>query len=314
MKLCAILFVLLLILAHLGFYIGLPVLALYFSFTYFWELGVCVSIVVFGVFVFWWLNGYCYSVFGVGPLGWDKRSLLLPNQQKRLRVACISDTHGKHRGLRIPLGIDVLIHSGDFTDNGEFSELQDFVTWLNEQTVPCKILVPGNHDTLLDRSLCRSAEDNKEYERAMELLKSAKDVTILINQSCKVKGVNFYGSPTSIKHACLGVFHNGFQFLRVRTSKIWKDIPTDTDVLITHGPPGGYLDHPFLFAIGGRGDYELTKSIKRLRPQYHVFGHYHECYGVKQTEITTFINAASVSMLPKEARHTPVVFDVLIRE
>jgi len=309
-----ILSIILIILAHLAFYVGFPPLILYLSFLYSWGMGVVTSIINFGIFAFWWQNGYCYSVFGFGPLGRDESSLLSSKYEKRLRVGCISDTHGKHRDLRIPLDIDVLIHSGDFTQNGKISELQDFVTWLNQQAVPCKIIVPGNHDTLLDRSLCRSAEDKNNQRRAMELLKSASDTTILLNQSCTVKGVNFFGSPTSIKHPILGVFRRGFQCPREETWRIWANMPKDTDVLITHGPPGGYLDHPLLFGIGGRGDYELTKSIERIRPQFHVFGHYHECYGVKQTASTTFINAASVSMFPKAARHSPIVFDISERE
>jgi len=143
----------------------------------------------------------------------------------------------------------------------------------------------------------------------MDLLTSARDATVLIHQSIEVKGVKFFGSPTSVKHPLLGVRHSGFQLPRDETYQIWRDIPDDTNILITHGPPGGILDNPFLFALGGRGDYELTKRIDIVRPQFHVFGHYHECYGVYQTNTTTFINAASLSLIPKAARHAPIVFD-----
>ena len=37
---------------------------------------------------------------------------------RALRIACISDTHGRHRSITVP-PCDVLIHAGDFTNVGE---------------------------------------------------------------------------------------------------------------------------------------------------------------------------------------------------
>ena len=39
-------------------------------------------------------------------------------RRRVLRIACISDTHGRHRSVRVP-PCDVLIHGGDFTNVGE---------------------------------------------------------------------------------------------------------------------------------------------------------------------------------------------------
>lgn len=41
-------------------------------------------------------------------------------RQKRVRFVCISDTH--NQTLRLPKG-DVLIHAGDLTNQGTFSEV-----------------------------------------------------------------------------------------------------------------------------------------------------------------------------------------------
>ncbi|KAA8894269.1 hypothetical protein FN846DRAFT_759682, partial [Sphaerosporella brunnea] len=38
------------------------------------------------------------------------------------------------------------------------------------------------------------------------------------------------------------------------------------DVLVTHGPPCGYLD-------AAMGCAELTRALWRCRPSVHVFGH-----------------------------------------
>ena len=40
-------------------------------------------------------------------------------ERRIVRVVCISDTHGKHRGCSAVPNGDVLIHGGDFTNTGE---------------------------------------------------------------------------------------------------------------------------------------------------------------------------------------------------
>ena len=57
--------------------------------------------------------------------------------------------------------------------------------------------------------------------------------------------------------------------------KKWKLIPSDADILMTHGPPLGYGD----FAISGNhvGDVDLLLEVQnRIKPIVHVFGHIHE--------------------------------------
>lgn len=69
-----------------------------------------------------------------------------------LRVVCISDTHGLHRNMmhEIPQG-DVLIHAGDFTDTGTRQEVIDFNDYLGELSHPYKIVIAGNHESILDK-------------------------------------------------------------------------------------------------------------------------------------------------------------------
>jgi len=65
-----------------------------------------------------------------------------------LRFVCISDTHGMHRRIHVPVG-DVLLHSGDFTSNGKRSEVEDFFQWLTELPHRYKIIIAGNHDVTM---------------------------------------------------------------------------------------------------------------------------------------------------------------------
>lgn len=55
----------------------------------------------------------------------------------------------------------------------------------------------------------------------------------------------------------------------------WKAIPTDTDILITHGPPIGHGD--LCMTRERAGCVDLLHEIQtRIKPKYHVFGHIHE--------------------------------------
>ena len=60
------------------------------------------------------------------------------------RFVCISDTHnaGPKDAFRLPQG-DVLIHAGDMTKQGSYSELQKTVQWLEEADFEAKIVVAG---------------------------------------------------------------------------------------------------------------------------------------------------------------------------
>jgi len=62
----------------------------------------------------------------------------------------LSDTHDMHEGIRhIPDG-DILIHSGDFTQNGTPEAVEKFSHWFASLPHPNKVVVAGNHDITLD--------------------------------------------------------------------------------------------------------------------------------------------------------------------
>ena len=95
--------------------------------------------------------------------------------------------------------------------------------------------------------------------------------------------------------------------------KHWKKIPSDTDILLTHGPPYGIFDNK-IHTGGSVGCEDLLNEVqKRIKPMYHLFGHVHEGYGQKKIGETTFINAASVNFMYR-AVNKPVVFYLDQRE
>jgi len=178
-----------------------------------------------------------------------------------MKIVCISDTHRMFANLKIPEA-EVLIHAGDI-DSYEFnSELKDFNKWLG--TIPCKhkIVIAGNHDGFIDKN---------PKQKTIDILTNA---TYLESSGIEINGVKFWGAPFT------PIFNNWFFMLPTDMLKEeWEKIPLDTDILITHGPPMGILDHVW---IGNRhvGCPFLAQRIKEVKPKLHVFGHIHEQYGI----------------------------------
>merc|ERR1712037_767457 len=96
-----------------------------------------------------------------------------------------------------------------------------------------------------------------------------------------------------------------------RWEQVCSNIPSDTDILISHCPPYGILD---VNAEGERCGSKilLTHVVERVKPKYHIFGHIHEAYGMANNGTTTFVNAAACinTVEGKIPRNPPIVFDL----
>lgn len=192
-----------------------------------------------------------------------------------MKFVLISDTHERHSQVRVPDG-DVLIHAGDFTMLGEEEHIENFNHWLGKLPHKYKVVIPGNHE--LGWSPAKQA-----------LLTNATHV--LIDQELMIDGFKLYGSPYTPTFG-------GWAFMLPRGQSIyekWLQIPHDTDVLITHGPPRGILDNTPSGELCGCSD--LRYVVQGINPRLHVFGHIHNGYGVYRDGIsrTIFVNAAVVN-------------------
>lgn len=76
-----------------------------------------------------------------------------PRPTRRTRIVCISDTH--NCTVKLPKG-DILIHTGDLTNQGSLSELTKAIQWLEKAEFEVKIVIAGNHDKALDPALSSS--------------------------------------------------------------------------------------------------------------------------------------------------------------
>lgn len=77
-----------------------------------------------------------------------------------MKILHISDTHGRHASMKGMPEADVIIHSGDISENGTEEEVISFLEWLESLDYKYKVFVAGNHDTCLFGSRIDGLKDD----------------------------------------------------------------------------------------------------------------------------------------------------------
>lgn len=210
------------------------------------------------------------------------------------KIVCLSDTHNCNEKIIVPDG-DILIHAGDATIRGTEAEVEEFLRWYSALPHKHKIFVAGNHDWLY--------ETNNRFAR---LLTANFNIIYLQDSFIEIEGLKIYGSPWQPRF-----FDWAFNLMRgAELAEKWKLIPSDADILITHGPPFGILDEvPRKYWIENTGCEELRKKVEEIRPKAHIFGHIHCGYGQIEKFGVKFINASNCdeSYNPTQP---PIVFEI----
>ena len=216
-----------------------------------------------------------------------------------MKIVAISDHHGKDIVGRIP-PCDVLCIIGDiFPMNIPHDEASQR-GWFRKRFVPQLIfllkkvgkiiLVAGNHCAYFYYLHQR----NRDAEIKNDL---PNNVYYLCNDSIVIDGVKFYGNPWVVAPVWAEVgppvwnfaSHN-YNFLEA----IFKDIPQDADIILSHGPAFGYcdqiLDNGVVEAARLKyadslkaehlGDIALWDRVKQIadlsnKPQWCLSGHLH---------------------------------------
>jgi Icc-related predicted phosphoesterase len=174
-------------------------------------------------------------------------------------------THTYHDLLKVPKGIDIVIHSGDCSNPRDpytnEPEVREFIDWYKELSPKYKIYVAGNHDSSIEKKLVtkKDFEDN--------------GIIYLENDYISIEGIKIFGSPYTPN------FGN-WSFMRDRNKldRFWRDaIHDNTDIVVTHGPPKGILDKSENRdgLMECCGDKSLLNKILEVQPAYHLFGHIH---------------------------------------
>lgn len=209
-----------------------------------------------------------------------------------LKLVFISDTHTQHDKVHVP-ECDILFHCGDWTYLGEKETVENFAKWLN--TLPARhiVITPGNHEIGLFRKLPQSRS---------WILDHCPRANLLIHESVEIQGINIFGSPYT------PYFHNwawnagrtiaeSVYYFKPFIGDLWQDIPENTQILITHGPPYNILDTAMDYNDGyatSVGCVELSKRIEALPDlKIHAFGHLHYDGGKTKTiNNIKYVNAA----------------------
>ncbi|WP_373492424.1 metallophosphatase domain-containing protein [Parasphingorhabdus sp.] len=192
-----------------------------------------------------------------------------------VRIVVISDTHLRHRELRLPKG-DLLIHCGDlFTlQSRDRSLVTDLDDWFGAQDFDQIVCIGGNHDHILQDIAHREPQPfaNAHY---------LQDTTF------RYAGLNIHGSPWVPDLPYHAYDRDGAEL-----ANTWARIPDNSDILITHVPPAGRLDQS---SQGhSHGCPLLAAELPRIAPKVHCFGHVHASGGSETEDGTVFINACSI--------------------
>jgi len=193
----------------------------------------------------------------------ESEIVILAAEPEAVCVAAIADTHGL--SFACPPA-DVLIHAGDMTAWGEWSETAALGRALGEEDYRAVLLVPGNHDRIFEK-LPRG-----------EAYPFSPNTHLLIDEAWEYRGRLFYGSPWTPFFDQMNPAWTAFMAAEEELRRRFDQMPAEIDVLITHGPPWGILDN-------GAGSLALREAVEKRIVRHHVFGHCHELGGRSRSNV-----------------------------
>ncbi|MEM9193346.1 MAG: metallophosphatase domain-containing protein [Myxococcota bacterium] len=205
-----------------------------------------------------------------------------------MRIVAVADTHTFQDDLgSLPEG-DVFIHAGDLLRGGTLEELAPVAEWIRALPHRRKIVVAGNHDWCFANdpaAACATLGPEVEY---------------LEDSGTMIDGLQFWGSPWQPEYHDWAYNLPRGAALREK----WAQIRSDTDVLITHGPPQGIGDRG---PVPGRlGCADLAARVAEVGPLLHLFGHIHQDGGVFRVGDVCYANVTTW-----ESERRPTVLDVV---
>ena len=209
-----------------------------------------------------------------------------------MKIWHISDTHGFHKQLTIPEGIDLVIHTGDCSNYRDpyqnEPEVRQFIEWYEQVPIPNKIFIPGNHDTSIERNLIKGSDF------------ISAGIHLLNHDWMDVGGIKIFGSPYTPTYG-----QWAFMKSRETINRVWEQIPEGMDIVAVHGPCKGILDlsRDRQNVLEFCGDGALRKHVlNRVKPKYFLSGHIHNFEDIINTGFRylpdyniTFSNAAGVT-------------------
>ncbi|KAK4157520.1 Metallo-dependent phosphatase-like protein [Chaetomidium leptoderma] len=228
-----------------------------------------------------------------------------PRPTRRTRIVCIGDTH--NGTVKLPKG-DVLIHAGDLTNQGSYSELSKAVQWLEKADFEAKIVIAGNHDITLDGDFYSRHgssfhnQNPQDPAKCLSLFTSSRTITYLQQSSATIRlthpegpGTEFtvFGSPYSPEYGtCAFTYPRPEQEAEASepdstavaagpsAAELWAAVPLTTDIVVTHTPAYTHCDDTY-------GCKDLRTRLAAVRPRLHVCGHVHQSRGAERVRWDT---------------------------
>lgn len=203
-----------------------------------------------------------------------------------MRIVAISDVHEQWKNIEIPT-CDILISAGDYSYQGDHKVVRKFHAWLDEQPASHIISVQGNHEV--------KVESNFNLAKAIAQ-EECPDVHFLEHEAIEIEGIKIFGSawtPYFCDWAWNGARNDAEAVLyrKPLIQKKWEQIPEDTNILITHGPPYQILDYvPMGGNVGCSHLHERILNLPNLK--HHIFGHIHYSHGFKEFNGVKYWNAS----------------------
>jgi Icc-related predicted phosphoesterase len=205
-----------------------------------------------------------------------------------MHVCCIADLHG-----RLPDDVpecDLLLVAGDISahsreENERFLR-RDFPNWLVRQPAGAIVGIAGNHDFV--------ARNWPSVFRSFPWI-------YLDNETTTVAGLKIWGSAWT-------PWFGSWAFMAddEELAELWRQIPNDVDMLLTHGPMYGLLDKTGYGAMAG--SLSLRRRVLELeRLQLHACGHIHGAHGCDVLASGAIVVNASLVNERYEMTNAPIL-------
>ncbi|CAK9018439.1 Metallophosphoesterase MPPED2 (Metallophosphoesterase domain-containing protein 2) [Durusdinium trenchii] len=230
----------------------------------------------------------------------------LPLKPKgHVRLVLVSDTHERHRGLRLP-PCDAVLHSGDVLACSSYATrqhaeqvLKDFGDWLRSAECARRFVIAGNHDFWLEEL---GPETTQELlGDAVQYLEFSSG-SFTVDLGAGPQELRVFGAPLSAGKS----FNRAFQQKEARQRFLAEPEIVRAEIVLTHGPLSSSM-----------WTEEMVKRLSDLRPALHVCGHIHGYYG-RARPITTSgglsINASTMQTVGRftgqRPWNPPIVLDL----
>lgn len=201
-------------------------------------------------------------------------------------IGAISDTHGYYPNSAGWPELDIFIHAGDIVGDPSIEiaptpeldiihqiiDLKErFIPWLQQVKAKHKIVILGNHDRW------------GEQDSNIDILRN--ECTVLCNEDVVVNGLKIWGSPYSLQTTSSWRPYRPFRAKEDALELIYKKIPDDVDIIISHTPPWRVLDFDSSGGVELSLDYQnwgsraLATRLKDFKHKIVIVGHAHNAFG-----------------------------------